>query len=197
MKELTRKELDVYTGGDLGMVLAGGGFGGGGGGGFGSVGSGGVNLGLGGFDLGSVASDIGGAAYTPATVPNGLFSMSIAENLGVATGLGALVTAIGNGVNASYAIEAAGGGWSGLAAAGTGVGGTAFLGVAAALGTGALAGSAFYHYSPDWAQTIMQDVVGHTVETLGAIPDVLVQVNAWIVGVPVHGGPGNINRLVP
>jgi hypothetical protein len=167
------------------MVLAGGGFGGGGGG-FGSVGTGGFNLGLGGFDLGSVASDIGGVAYTPAIAPNGLFGMSIAENLGVATGIGAILTGLGQGWGASAAIEAAGGfsQLGTLGAAATSVGGAAFFGVGSAVVTGGAIGTLIYNYSPDWVQGIMQDAVGHTVETIGAIPDALVAINAWIINMP-------------
>jgi hypothetical protein len=195
MKELTRQELDVYTGGDPGMVLAGGGWSGGGtgAGGFGSVGIGGFNLGFGDFDLGTVAHDVGGTAYTPAIAPNGLFGMSIAENLGVATGIGAVLTGLGQGWGASAAIEAAGGfsqiGTYGAAA--TGVGGSAIFGVGAAAVTGYAAGTLIYNSSPDWLQGILQDAVGKTVETIGAIPeaipDAIVAINNWIIGVPSRG----------
>lgn len=193
MKELTRQELDVYTGGDPGMVLAGGGWWGGGVGadGFGSVAVGGFDLGLGSYDLGSIASDIGGPSYTPGIVPNGLFGMSIAENLGIATGIGAILTGLGQGWGASAAIQAAGGfGQLGtLGAAATSVGGAAFFGLGSAAAAGGVIGTLIYHYSPDWAQTIVQDAVGHTVETIVVIPDSLVAINAWMIGVPVpsHG----------
>jgi hypothetical protein len=58
--------------------------------------------------------------------------------------------------------------------------------VASAAVSGLAAGTLIYNYSPDWAQTIMQDAVGHTVETIVAIPDVLVAINAWIVNVPTY-----------
>jgi hypothetical protein len=127
-------------------------------------------------------------AYTPATAPNGLFGMSIAENLGVATGIGAILTGLGQGWGASAAIEAAGGfsqiGTYGAAA--TGLAGSAVFGVGAAAVTGYAAGTLIYNYSPDWVQGILQDAVGHTVETIGAIPDALVAINAWIIGVPAY-----------
>jgi hypothetical protein len=186
MKELTKQEMDVYTGGDPGMVLVGGG--GAGGGGFGSAGIGGFNLGFGDFNLGSIASDLGGPSYTPATLPNGLFGMSIAETLGVGTGILALGSGIGQGVGASLAIEAAGG-WSaigGMGPAATGLVGSAAVGLLSSAAVGAGVGTLIYNYSPDWAQTIMQDAVGHTVEAIFAIPDAVVAINAWIVNVPTY-----------
>lgn len=34
----------------------------------------------------------------------------------------------------------------------------------------------------------MQDTVGHTVETIGAIPDAFMAINAWIINVPNYPG---------
>ena len=130
-------------------------------------------------------------AYAPVTVPNGLFGMSIAENLGVATGIGAILTGLGQGWGASAAIEAAGGfsqiGTYGAAA--MSLGGAAAYGVVAAAAAGYGAGTLIYDYSPDWAKDIMQDVVGRTVETISAVPDALLGVVSWIVNVPAPGVP--------
>jgi hypothetical protein len=197
---------DWGGGGGGGFDFGGGGWGfdsfsGGGGGGFdswgggdnfGSVSVGGFNLGLGSFDLGGVASDVGGSAYTPA-VPNGLFNMSIAENLGVLTAAGAVLNGLGQGWGASAAIQAAGGfsQLGTLGAAATGVGGAALYGIGSAAAVGAGVGTLIYHYSPDWAQTIMQDAVGGTVEAIKSIPEGLAEIGAWIGNVTLPSGAGH------
>jgi hypothetical protein len=195
MKELTRQELDVYTGGDPGMVLAGGGWlgGGAGTGGFGSVGIGGFNLGFGDFDLGSVAHDVGGAAYAPAIAPNGLFGMSVAETLGMGTGILAIGGGLGQGIGASLAIEAAGG-WSAIGGMGTaaaGLVGNAGLGVASALIVGLGIGTLAYNNS-ELVRDGAQFAVGAVLTAIEDIGNAVAPIETWINSLPHHPVSGQI-----
>ncbi|WP_426176064.1 hypothetical protein [Massilia sp. TWR1-2-2] len=193
MKELTRQELDVYTSGDPGMVLAGGGWSGGGAGGFGSVGNGGFNLGLGSFDFGSIGSDIGGPAYTPTMAPNGLFGMSIAETLGVGTGILAIGGGLGQGIGASLAIEAAGG-WGaigGMGAAAGGLVGSVALGLLSAAAVGGGIGMLAYHNS-ELLRDGAQYVVGAVLTAIEDIGNAIVPIENWINSLPHHPVSGQI-----
>lgn len=194
MKELTRKELDVYTGGDPGMVLAGGGWGGGAGGGFGSVAAGGFNLGLGSFDLGNVASGIGGPAYTPG-LPNGWFGLSVAETLGVGTGLLGLGGGIGQGIGASLVIDTAGG-WGaigGMGTAGAGLVGNAGLGVTSAFIVGAGIGTLAYNNS-EFVRDGSQWMVGAVLTAIDDIGSAVAPLGTWINSLPHHPVAGQSIR---
>lgn len=182
MKVLQKTLLARVAGGETEEVLlysgggGDGGFGGdwwandwGGAGGYGGSDFSGGNFTLGQF--GSVSGNfdsngIGAQSCAPQAA-SGLFGLSMTETIGAGTAMGALATAIGQGVGASFAIEAAGGlgAVGGMGAGAAGLMGSAALGLGGALLTGGVIGTLAYEHS-ETVRDVAQAAIGGVFEII-------------------------------
>ncbi len=189
MKELSGEQCSQIAGGDPGMVLAGGGaFGGGGS----SFGSGGINFGsgsVGGFDGIGLLS----CAPAPSVAANGWFGLSVAETMGVGTGILGLAGGIGQGYGASLAIEAAGGlsAVGEMGAASAGLMGSAALGLGSSFIAGYGVGTLLYNNS-ELVRDGAQWAVGAVLTAIDDIGDAVAPIENWINSLPHHPVAGQV-----
>jgi len=154
-----------------------------GGGDFGGIG---LSVGQYGGVSGNFDSNGVGATSCAPSGAAGLFGMSLTETLAAGGAVGGLATAIGQGVGASFAIEAAGGlaGVGEMGAGAAGLMGSAVVGVSGALLAGGAIGTLAYQHS-ETVRDFAQSAVGGVFQVIEDVK----QVGATALGierVPQH-----------